>query len=81
MLKLLPLCYWHEFQDVCFFCKCMHKYYNININEYINIITSGTRNANNSTSLFHDSFFNCIVPLWNNILLDICETEAQRPSI
>ena len=50
----------------------------------INIITGRTRNANNSslqrnhvcTSLFRDSFFNHIVPLWNNISVDIPETEA-----
>ena len=49
-----------------------------------NIITGRTRNAINSnlrpnhvcTSLFRDSFFNCIVPLWNNISVDICETKA-----
>lgn len=84
MLKLLPLCYWHEFRDICFFYKCMHKYYNINVNEYTNIITGRTRNANNSnlrpnrvrTFLFRDSFFNRIVPLWNNISLDIRETKA-----
>ena len=62
MLKLLPLCYWHEFRDICFFYKCMRKYYNSNIYEYTNIITGRTRNANNSnlqpncvcTSLFRD---------------------------
>ena len=83
-LKLLPLCYWHEFRDICFFYKCMHKYYNINVSEYTHIITGRIRNAINSnlrpnrvrTSLFRDSFFNHIVPLWNNILLDIRETKA-----
>ena len=84
MLKLLPLYYWHEFRDICFFYKCIHSYYNINVNEYVNIIAGRTRNANNSslqrnhvcTSLFRDSFFNHIVPLWNNISVDIPETEA-----
>ena len=64
MLKLLPLCYWHKFRDICSFYKCMDKYYNINVNEYANLITGPTWNANNSnlrpigvnTSLFHDSF-------------------------
>ena len=62
----------------------MHKYYNINVNEYTNLITGPTRNANNSnlrpnsgsTSLFRDSFFNRIVPLWNNVSLDIRKTRA-----
>ena len=62
----------------------MHKYYNINVNEYTNIITGRARNAISSnlrpnqvrTSLFGDSFFNCIVPLCNNISLDIHETKA-----
>ena len=66
LLKLLPLCYWHEFRDICFFYKCTHKYYNINVKEYTNTITGRTRNAINSnlrpnrvrTSLFRDSFFN-----------------------
>ena len=61
----------------------MHKYYNINVDEYTNIITGRTRNANNSnlrpnrvrTSLFRDSFFNRIVPLWNNIPFDARETK------
>ena len=83
-LKLLSLCYWHEFRDICFFYKCMHKYYNINVNEYTNIITGRTRNAINSnlrptrvrTSLFRDSFFNRILPSWNNISLDVRETKA-----
>ena len=83
-LKLLPLCYWHEFRDICFFYKCMHKYCNIIVNEYTNIITGRTRNAINSnlgptrvrTSLFRDSFFNRILPLWNNISLDIRQTTA-----
>ena len=65
ILKLLPLCYWHKFRDICSFYKCMDKYYNINVNEYANLITGPTWNANNSnlrpigvnTSLFHDSFF------------------------
>ena len=47
-LKLLPLCYWQEFRDISFFYKCMHKCYNINVNEYTNIITGRTRNAINS---------------------------------
>jgi len=71
-------------RDICFFYKCMLKYYNSNVDEYTNIITGRTRNAINSnlrpnrvcTFLFRDSFFNCIVPLWNNISLDICETKA-----
>ena len=62
----------------------MHKYYNIDINEHINIITGRTRNANSSnlrpnrvrTFLYRDCFSIAIVPLWNNILLDIRETEA-----
>ena len=44
MLKLLPSCYWHGFRGICFFYKCMHKYYNFNVN----IFTGRTRNANNS---------------------------------
>ena len=71
-LKLLPLSHWHEFRDICFFYKCMHNYYNINVNEYTNIFTGHTRNVINSdlrpnrvrTSLSRDSFFNRIVPLW-----------------
>ena len=50
----------------------MHKYYNINVNEYTNIFTGRTRNAINSdlrpnrvrTSLSRDSFFNRTFPLW-----------------
>ena len=85
LLKLLPLCYWHEFRDICFFYEFMDKYYNyINVNEYTNVITGRTRNAINSnlrpnrvrTFLLRDSFFNRIVPLWNNISLDIRETKA-----
>ena len=53
-------------------------------NKYTNTITGCTRNANNSdlrpnrvrTSLFCDSFFNRIVPLWNNISLDIREAKV-----
>ena len=89
LLNLLPLCYWHEFRDICFSYKCKHNYYNINVkNHYTNIITGRTRNASNSnlwphhvrTSLFCDSFFNCIVPLWNNISLDIRETKVLSTS-
>lgn len=84
LLKLLPLCYWHEFRDICFFYMCMHRYCNINVSEYTNIIAGRTRNAINSnlrpnrvpTSLFRDSFSNRIDPLWNNIPLDIRETKA-----
>ena len=55
-----------------------------NVNEYTNLITGPTRNANNSnlqpngvsTSLFRDSLFNRIVPFWNNMKLDIRETRA-----
>ena len=87
MLKLLPLCYWHEFREISFFYKCMHKYYNINVIEYTSLITGPTRNANHSnlrqnrvsTSLFRDSFFNRIVFLWSNISLDIRETKAPLP--
>ena len=60
------------------------KYYNIHVNGYTNLINGPIRNASNSnlrpnrvsTSLFRDSFFNRIVPLWNNISLDIRETKA-----
>ena len=48
----------------------MHKYYNINVNEYTNLITGPTRNANNSnlppnrvrTSLFRDHFSIVLFP-------------------
>ena len=63
---------------------CMHRYCNINVSEYTNIIAGRTRNAINSnlrpnrvrTSLFCDSFSNRIDPLWNNTSLDIRETKA-----
>ena len=50
----------------------------------MNISICRTRNASNSnlrsnrvrTSLFRDSFFNRIVPLWNNISMNIRENEA-----
>ena len=45
-LKLLPLCYWHEFRDMCFFYSCMYEYYNINVNEYTNTITRNAINSN-----------------------------------
>lgn len=79
LLKLLPLSYWHEFRDICFYYKCINNYYNISIDNYTSLVTGRTRSANIlnlranrfRTSLFGDSFFNRIVPLWNNIPSDI----------
>lgn len=83
-LRLLPLSYWHEYRDLCFFYKCMNGYYNININSYISLVSSRTRSASKNnlrpnqfrTSLFRDSFFNRIVTLWNALPVDIRTTQA-----
>jgi len=41
-LKLLPLSYWHEYRDICFYYKCINNYYNLNVNDFTKL-TSGRK--------------------------------------
>ena len=74
-LNLLPISYWLECCDLFFFCKSLHGAYNFPLNNFISFATGNTRSATNlnlrpksfRTSLFRDSFFDRIVPLWNNL--------------
>ena len=73
-LNLFPISYWLECRDF-FFYKGLHGAYNFPLNNFISFATGNTRSATNlnlrpkcfRTSLFRDSFFNRIVPLWNNL--------------
>jgi len=83
-LRLLPLSYWHEYRDLCFLYKCMNGHYNIDIDNYITLVSSRTRSAsrynlhpkNFRTSLFRDSYFNHIVILWNVLPVTIRTAQA-----
>ena len=75
-LNLLPLCYDREIKDLTFFFKAMYGYYDLNVFDYVSVVShSRTRNCVNpslmlkvpscKTSTFKSSFFNRIVHLWN----------------
>ena len=76
-LNLLPISYWMECRDLCFAFKCIKSLINVQLDDYIQISSGRTRNSSDSlylypvhryrTSLFRDSFFNRIVPLWNSL--------------
>ena len=74
-LNLLPILHWLDCRDLFFFYKSLHGAYNFSLNNFISFATGNTRSATNlnlrsksfRTSLFRDSFFNRIVPLWNNL--------------
>ena len=75
-LKLLPLMYWYDFQDVLFLLKCMlHPPDNFDIFNYVSFCDTNTRTAGlgklkyvykrlSSTRHF---YFNRVVRLWNSL--------------
>ena len=73
-LKLLPLMYWYELQDMMFIIKCIKTPPdNFDIHKYISFVTSSTRSASHHklkqnlcrTSRYRHFYFNRIVKLWN----------------
>ena len=74
-LKLFPISYWLECCDLFFFYKRLHGAYNFPLNNFISFLTGNPQSATNlnlrpkcfRTFNFRDSFFNRIVPLWNNL--------------
>ena len=84
LLRLLPLSYWHEYRDLCFFFKCHHGLYNLDISSFTRFASGRTRSASNlnllnnssRTSLFRDSFFNRISNLWNSLPPNLRSTDS-----
>lgn len=76
-LKILPLSFWHECLDLIFFFKSLKGLVKLNVLDYVSPIKSQTRRGSSSgplfstnfakTSLFRDSYFQRIVPLWNSL--------------
>ena len=73
-LKLLPLIYWYELQDMLFIIKCIKAPSdNFDIHKYVSFVTSSTRSASHHklkqnlcrTSRYRHFYFKCIVKLWN----------------
>ena len=73
-LKLLPLMYWYELQDMLFMIKCIKTpSNNFDIFNYISFVSSSTRSASHHklkhnfcrTSRYRHFYFNRIVKLWN----------------
>ena len=75
-LKLLPLMYWYDFQDILFILKCiLHPPDNFNIFNYVSFCTTNTRSAGGGKlcyvykrlSCTRHFYFNRVVRLWNNL--------------
>ena len=73
-LKLLPLMYWYELQDMLLIIKCIKTPTdNFDIYKYVSIGTKSTRSASHHklkqnlcrTSCYSHFYFNRIVKLWN----------------
>ena len=63
-INLLPLMYWYDLLDLLFFVKCLKTPPdNFNISDYVQFISSSTRNSSK-----HHFYFNQIVRLWNAML-------------
>ena len=85
-LNLLPISYWLECRDLCFVYKYMSGSFNVQLEDYIQVSSGRTRSSTDSlnlypvhrlrTSLFRDSFFNCVVKLWNNLPLEIRKSSS-----
>ena len=76
-LNLLPLAFDREIKDLTFMFKTLHGFYNLDAFNFVSFVNhSRTRNCNNpslllkvpscKSSTFQTSFFNRIVPLWND---------------
>ena len=75
-LELLPLVYDRELNDITFFYKCLYGQTDLNVHDFVSLITHGRTRLSNSfhlktpicrTSAFQASYFNRIVKLWNFI--------------
>ena len=75
-INLLPLMYWYDLLYLLFFVKCLKiSPGNFNISDYVQFISSSTRNSSKQklqfkytrTSTTHHFYFNRIVRLWNAI--------------
>ena len=76
LIALNLLCYDREIKDLTFFFKVVYGYYDLNVFDYVSVIShSRTRNCVNpslmfkvpscKTSTFQSSFFNRMVHHWN----------------
>ena len=89
-LNLLPLTYRREIADLIFFHKCVHGYYDVNLDNFVHFYRSDhnyprTRSTNDilklkphfcHTESFARSYFNRIVPLWNQLHSHIRSSES-----
>ena len=80
LLNLLPISYWYEMKDIICFYKIKSGLYDLNPEGYIDHPTHHlTRFSSTNcyrpnlcrTAYFRSSFFNRIVPLWNNLPEDL----------
>ena len=74
--NLLPLSYWHEYEDLLFYLRCYSESFNIPMDKFIAIKnTRLTRHSSSQdtlilkcrTKLFQASFFNRLPKIWNNL--------------
>ena len=75
-LKLLPLTFDRELNDLVFFYKCLDSFTDFNVSHFVSFVSHGRTRLSNSynlktpvckTSTFQASYFNRIVKLWNYI--------------
>jgi hypothetical protein len=89
-LKLLPLMYWFELNDLMFLIKSLKSPPdNFNIFEYIKFSSSNTRSASSSklthnfchTTTYRHFYFNRIVRLWNHINVTCIDLSLSETTI
>lgn len=86
LLNLLPISYWFEIKDLIFFYKCNAGVFEINIDQHTSHPSSRSTRFISSDQLrpnlcrsssFRSSYFNRIIPLWNNLPSDIKSSSSS----
>ena len=90
-LKLLPLSYVKASQDICFYYKCLHGYFNIEINHSTSTYDLTRTHKNRDSTQLSPTAFRTetaanfysyrIIKLWNNLPDHICSTTCSDKDI
>lgn len=92
-LGLLPICYFREFHDLCFFYKCLHGYCDLDLTNLVPfrdppaVHTRSAqdplklKNITTRTETAKHFFSQRIINIWNNLPLDIRSTLCSNKKI
>ena len=88
-LKLLPLMYFYELQDILFFVKCLQDPEdNLNISSFVSFSNSSRSSRTNKlsyklchTTAYRHFYFNRLVRLWNTLPAGIIDLSLSYTSV